>query len=64
MFCDLPAPARGLSLSSHKLIPSHAQILFEFSNKPEALAMIPQDNREPQLPLTCKKNWNKFDLAV
>jgi len=32
----------AMSRSSHRVAPLHAQILFGFSNKPEALAMMPQ----------------------
>ena len=51
---DLPVPAKGLSLSSHKLTPSQAQILLEFSNRPADRAMIPQDNNCPQFPFIWK----------
>ena len=51
---DLPVPAKGLSLSSHKLTPSQAQILLEFSNRPADRAMMPQDNNWPQFPFIWK----------
>lgn len=38
----LPGPVNGLSLSSHNVTPSQAQIFLEFSNNPAERAMIPQ----------------------
>lgn len=40
-FCR-PGPASGLSLSSHNVTPSQAQIRFGFSNRPADLATMPQ----------------------
>ena len=41
MFVRRPGPASGLSLSSHSVTPSHAQILLEFSNMPAERAITP-----------------------
>merc|ERR1719420_1304122 len=46
----LPSPTKGLSLSSHIVTPSQAQIFLSFCPSPALLAITPQATPSPQFP--------------
>lgn len=54
-------PARGLSLSSHSVTPSHTQILLEFSNMPAERAMTPHANLQHD---TCNNTGCRFHIHI